>query len=113
MEKNIVTRAKKAKSPKKAKPPKLPKQKKEKRSVKKQRKLYEKALKKASPERTLAKTAILLGIAGVVLQELIDREDEKKARKKETDDREEKADAPEEKTDDREDGTKDGTDSGE
>jgi hypothetical protein len=80
MEKNVVKRAKKAKEPKKAKQPKPPKQKKEKRSVRKQRKLYEKALKKASPERTLSKVAIVLGIAGVVLQGLIDREDEKNIR---------------------------------
>ena len=67
MEKNKVSRAKSAKPAKAAKPPKPPKQKKEKRSVKKQRKLYEKALKKARPEKMLSLTAIALAFAAAML----------------------------------------------
>ncbi len=58
MEKNKVVRAKKIKGLKDVK--KADKVFEEKKSVKKLRKSYEKALKKASPERTLSLIAILL-----------------------------------------------------
>ena len=58
MEKNKVVRAKKIKGLKDVK--KAYKVFEEKKSVKKLRKSYEKALKKASPERTLSLIAILL-----------------------------------------------------
>lgn len=73
MEKNKVARAKKAKDTRKVKQPKPPKQKKEKRSVKKQRKLYEKALKKARPEKTLSMIAIELAFVSALLDILLQR----------------------------------------
>ena len=77
MEKNKVARAKSAKTAKKAKEPKPPKQKKEKRSVKKQRKLYEKALKKARPEKMLSITAIALSFIGTILDVILQMKKDK------------------------------------
>jgi hypothetical protein len=71
-EKNKVVRAKKAKDTKKVKPPKPPKQKKEKRSVKRERKAYEKALKKTSAEKTLSLIAIGLAVVSAVFTALTD-----------------------------------------
>ncbi|MBQ1328498.1 MAG: hypothetical protein IIY49_10740 [Eubacterium sp.] len=74
MEKNKVVRAKKIKPIKNVKKP--DKAFEEKKSVKKLRKSYEKALKKASPERTLSIIALILtGILTVL--DYIDKKDEK------------------------------------
>ncbi len=77
MEKNKVARAKSAKSAKVPKKPKPPKQKKEKRSVRKMRKTYDKALKKARPEKMLSITAIVLSFATTILDILIYKKREK------------------------------------
>lgn len=74
MEKNKVVRAKKIKGLKGVKKP--DKVFEEKKSVKKLRKSYEKALKKASPERTLSLIAVLLtGILTVL--DYIDKKSDK------------------------------------
>ncbi len=74
MEKNKVVRAKKIKGLKSVKKP--AKAFEEKKSVKKLRKSYEKALKKASPERTLSLIAVLLtGILTVL--DYIDKKSDK------------------------------------
>ena len=82
MEKNTVNRAKKVKGLKKPKPAKLPKQKKESRSAKKQRVLYEKALKKARPEKFLSLVAVGLAVTGAVAEALIEQKNIKEREKK-------------------------------
>lgn len=76
-EENKVVRAKKVKGMKKAKPPKLPKQKRETRSARKQRIMYEKALKKTSAERAISLIAILLALVGAIVQALGEKYDVK------------------------------------
>ena len=71
MEKNKVARSKKAKAAKPPKAPKPPKQKKEKRSVTKQRKMYEKALKKARPEKMLSIIAIVLALFSTIMDRIL------------------------------------------
>ncbi len=79
MEKNEVVRAKKIKPIKNIKKPKKAFE--EKKSVKKLRKSYEKALKKASPERTLSIIAIVLSLIYTAL-DMIDKNNDKKIDKK-------------------------------